>query len=302
MNEDIYLSSKSFGANDMSRFTFDRATPPPETPTLSVICINKNHEEYIEDTILSVLSQKFDDFEFIISDGGSTDSSLEIIGEHKFIRLLSGADSSREEGLIQALAAARGRYIMVTTSTDGYLSRDWFKTATTMLDNTPLVSMVFGASAAMSAEGSLGGVTFPRQFPFNDVPLMEKYAETWFFKGIRGAYMPELNYCVRMNVFRALVGASVDFPELNPFDPLMRFYFEFNRLGYLSYYLPVLANFGRTHPNQAQFTERTNQCMFVYETAWNRYREDVLAGRRQHVFRNGAGQVFATVSMSPPPS
>jgi len=286
----------------MNQFTFDLDRTQPENPALSIICINKNHGEYLEDTILSVLSQKFDDFEFIISDGGSTDRSLDIIARHKFIRLLSGADSSREEGFDQALAAARGRYVMVTTSTDGYLSRDWFKTATETLDKTPLASMVFGACAAMSAEGSLGRVTFPRLFPFNDVPQMEKYAEVWLFKGIHGAYLPELNYCIKTDLFRKLIGPSADFPELDSIDPILRAHFEFNRLGYLSRYLPIMANFGRTHANQDQFSEKNQRSSRIYDEAWVKYRDDVIAGRTQHRFRNGAGELFATVSLSPPSS
>jgi glycosyltransferase involved in cell wall biosynthesis len=282
----------------MSGFVFNLERPQPENPAISVICINKNHGNYLEDTILSVLGQKFDNYEFIIADGGSTDDSLAIIEKYPFIRLVSGADASRIEGLNRALAAARGRYVMVTTSTDGYLSRDWFASVASVLDRDPRVSLVFGASAAMSGEGTLGAVTWPTLFPFYEVPAKEKWPGIWLMNGFAQSYLPELNYCVRMDVFRRLFGPSTEFPELNDIDPILRFHFEFNRHGYLPQYLPTLANFGRTHANQEQLTERNQGFIRVYDEAWKRYREEVFSGRLTHLLRDGKGQPFAQVSLN----
>ena len=274
----------------MSGFIFDLNRERPENPAISVICINKNHEKHIEDVILSVLAQDFDDFEFIIADGGSTDSSLEIIRKYKFIKLVSGQDSSRVEGLTRALAAARGHYLMVTTSTDGYLSRDWFKSAASILDSESQISLVFGASAAMSSEGTLGPVVYPRFFPFYNVPSKDKWQSVWLMSGLAKSYLPELNYCVRANVFRKLVGQSAEFPELNDIDPILRFHFEFNRLGYLPQYLPTLANFGRTHNNQEQFSEKNQSFVRTYTQAWKKFRRGVISGKYAHPLRDGNGQ------------
>lgn len=49
------------------------------TPFFSVIIPLYNKEDYIEDTLKSVLNQSFKDFEIIIVNDGSTDNSLEII-------------------------------------------------------------------------------------------------------------------------------------------------------------------------------------------------------------------------------
>ena len=46
------------------------------TPFFSVIIPLYNKEEFVEDTIKSVLSQTFTDFEVIIVNDGSTDKSL----------------------------------------------------------------------------------------------------------------------------------------------------------------------------------------------------------------------------------
>ena len=280
----------------MSDLEFQLHRVTPAHPAISVICINKNHVSYLEETILSVLSQQFHDFEFIIGDGGSNDGSLELIARHPSIRLVTGADKSREEGLQRALDAARGRYVMVTTSTDGYLSRDWFRRCAEALDADPLLALVYGGSARMSANGSLGLDNWPpaSQKRDTDEPP-ERQGQRWLMSGFSDSYLPELNYCVRVDVFRALFGSSTEFPELNDIDPILRFHFEFHRLGYVSRFLPVLANFGRTHPNQAQFSERNQGFLHIYQKSWERYRSGLAAGKYNHVLRTGDGKPFMRI-------
>lgn len=53
-----------------------------QEPLISIICTVKNGEKTIEDTIKSVLAQSFSQWEFIIVDDGSNDSTLEIIDKY----------------------------------------------------------------------------------------------------------------------------------------------------------------------------------------------------------------------------
>ena len=49
----------------------------------SIITVSYNSESTIEQTIQSVISQSFDDLEYIIIDGGSTDGTLDIIKKYR---------------------------------------------------------------------------------------------------------------------------------------------------------------------------------------------------------------------------
>ena len=50
---------------------------------LSIITINYNNAAGLQQTLNSVIGQKFKDFEYIVIDGGSTDGSVDIINENK---------------------------------------------------------------------------------------------------------------------------------------------------------------------------------------------------------------------------
>lgn len=53
------------------------------TPLISIITAVFNGEDTLEDTILSILNQTYDNYEFIIIDGGSTDKSVSIIEKYE---------------------------------------------------------------------------------------------------------------------------------------------------------------------------------------------------------------------------
>jgi glycosyltransferase involved in cell wall biosynthesis len=63
-----------------------RQAPPqgsPARPLITIITVVRNGERHIEQTILSVLNQPYDNIEYILIDGGSTDGTLDIIRKYE---------------------------------------------------------------------------------------------------------------------------------------------------------------------------------------------------------------------------
>ena len=71
------------------------------TPRISIITPVLNRVQYLEETILSVISQGYPDLEYIIIDGGSTDGTLEII--KKYEKSISYWISEPDDGMYYAL-------------------------------------------------------------------------------------------------------------------------------------------------------------------------------------------------------
>ncbi len=87
---------------------------------LSIITINLNNKDGLKNTIESVISQDFKDFEFIVIDGLSTDNSLEII--HKYEKQISFWISEPDKGIYNAMNKgiqnANGEYLLMLNSGD----------------------------------------------------------------------------------------------------------------------------------------------------------------------------------------
>ena len=176
-------------------------------PLVTVICINKNNDSSLEQSIRSVLSQTVENMEFIMADGGSTDGSLSIIRKYPRIRLLDGVDASRADGVLRAVRAARGKYIAFMTSTDGYVSQTWLKTATDYLEKDHEASLVWGAAISMDVDGQLVSRFYPKEF-VRKKKMAQKmgWFQLWMVEGgTRLSYLPELSYCVKADIYKRLI-------------------------------------------------------------------------------------------------
>jgi len=95
-----------------------------ENVKISVIVTIHNAEKYIRECINSVLCQTFGDIEILCMDGGSTDSTPEILQkyaeEDKRIRIINDPDTSYGHKVNRGIREAGGEYISVLESDDMY--------------------------------------------------------------------------------------------------------------------------------------------------------------------------------------
>jgi glycosyltransferase involved in cell wall biosynthesis len=87
---------------------------------ITIITPSYNRSDMITDAIESVLAQGFQPFEHIIVDGGSTDSTLEILKKYPHLRVISELDQGMYDALNKGLEIATGEIIGFLNTDDLY--------------------------------------------------------------------------------------------------------------------------------------------------------------------------------------
>jgi len=94
----------------------------PDKPLISVITVVFNGAKYLEQTIQSVINQTYDNVEYIVIDGGSTDGTLDIIKkyENKIDYWVSEKDKGIYYAMNKGIRLSNGELIGIINSDDWY--------------------------------------------------------------------------------------------------------------------------------------------------------------------------------------
>lgn len=101
----------------------------PGKPLITVITVVFNGAQHIEQTMLSVIGQTYDNVEYIVIDGGSTDGTIELIKkyEHAIDYWVSEKDGGIYEAMNKGIFLFSGDWVNFMNSGDFFFSPSIFK-------------------------------------------------------------------------------------------------------------------------------------------------------------------------------
>jgi glycosyltransferase involved in cell wall biosynthesis len=109
---------------------------------LSIITINYNNKEGLRKTIDSVITQTFEDYEWIIIDGGSIDGSKELIEQYQqhFAYWCSELDKGVYNAMNKGIEHARGEYLLFLNSGDALYDMNVLQKVYDIHSNADIIS------------------------------------------------------------------------------------------------------------------------------------------------------------------
>lgn len=156
-------------------------------PRISIITACYNMEKYIERTILSVISQNYPNLEYIIIDGKSTDSTINIIKryEDKISLIISESDSGMYDAINKGFKYATGEIYAWLNADDIYFP--WtLHTVAKLFGEHPDAMWAIGQMAFMLDDNHVNKIyNFPCAYSKKSI------ANGWYQPGILGALQQE---------------------------------------------------------------------------------------------------------------
>ncbi|MBR1942658.1 glycosyltransferase [bacterium] len=113
---------------------------------ISVITVVRNEENTIEDTILSVINQTWQDIEYIIVDGKSTDKTLDIISKYrdKIANVISEPDSGIYNAMNKGIKLATGDFLIFLNGNDTFYENKTIENCAKAIRKYPDCKMLIG--------------------------------------------------------------------------------------------------------------------------------------------------------------
>jgi glycosyltransferase involved in cell wall biosynthesis len=228
-------------------------------PKVSVVIPVYNTEQFIAETIRSVLDQTYSDLEIIVVDDGSTDASPQIIASFgKAVRYLRQDNSGQAVARNRGVSIARGEYIGFLDSDDVCLPRR-FEKQSMILDTMKHIGVVTSDMQYYSEQGEVEPELIKGYCP--DDPFSRIFRAGFVF-------MPS-TLLVRKEAFERSGG----------FDERQRGWEDFEWPTRLlevtqAYNIEEPLTLYRRHPVRYSNSSRVVGIQFLLDTLWARFKDD----------------------------
>jgi glycosyltransferase involved in cell wall biosynthesis len=143
--------------------------PSESKPLVSIVTPSFNQGQFLKHTIESVLSQSYSNIEYLIIDGGSTDSSVDIIKcyESKLSFWVSEKDKGQADAINKGWKKASGE-ILAYINSDDMLVPGAIEKAVSIFQESENIGIVYGDCTEIDENNAAIGMYKSRKTNFKD--------------------------------------------------------------------------------------------------------------------------------------
>lgn len=148
--------------------------PPRNHPRFSIITVSYNAAATIERTVRSVDEQTYTDYEHILVDGLSTDSTESIAVEasnNHHLRVISEPDEGIYDAMNKGIKEAEGQYLIFLNAGDKFHSPQTLRMISDFIDSGNQPDIVYGQTNLVDDSGAFVAprhLTAPPELTFRD--------------------------------------------------------------------------------------------------------------------------------------
>ena len=179
---------------------------------ISIITSVYNNKETIAEAIESVLSQTYENIEYIVVDGASTDGTVEVIEEYaeEITTFVSEQDKGIYDGLNKGVALATGDVV-------GFLHSD------DLFEDKYVVEKIAQAFIKSGVESIYGDLTYVTKEDTSKVVRYWKSGTYSYTKLKRGWMPPHPTFYVKRDVYEKYGAFDTSFKIAADYDSILRF-------------------------------------------------------------------------------
>ena len=201
-------------------------------PLFSIVTACLNSESNIQKTLASLDEQTFKNFEYVVVDGKSSDSTVQIVkqfAKRMHIKLISEPDENLSDAFNKGVKLSSGKWILFLGSGDALINDQVLEQVSRRVSEVPEQIIAWGNVVFQGKDGSLGArvsgdykksklkifCCYPHQGVFHNKVLFEKYG--YFRNDIHAAMDYELFIRAYKDIDeRGFMGLDISFWEADP--------------------------------------------------------------------------------------